>query len=85
MGKMLLEASLRLDCGNCEQKLGLGVKGECNVETQSCDCPLGYSGNDEFALFTSCHVNDTLFKGLHWVRQLGDSSLAGQLSQFIVM
>eukprot|EP00510_Aplanochytrium_minuta_P000089 CAMPEP_0184016032 /NCGR_PEP_ID=MMETSP0954-20121128/6689_1 /TAXON_ID=627963 /ORGANISM="Aplanochytrium sp, Strain PBS07" /LENGTH=212 /DNA_ID=CAMNT_0026296979 /DNA_START=199 /DNA_END=834 /DNA_ORIENTATION=+ len=48
----------------CERSWFLGAEGVYNVSTSICACPDGYSGNDDWSAFNSCHVNESIAEKL---------------------
>lgn len=68
MTRLLLSVhELELDCESCETALGLGSPGNCSLQTETCVCPPGFSGIDEFIVFDTCHVNEELATRLNLV------------------
>lgn len=75
----------QFDCRLCDQQLGLGVVGECDRKQEECLCPEGFSGNDEYAIFESCHVNENVFRALHMVSPIISLLDKVQVAIYIVM
>jgi hypothetical protein len=58
-------------CGQaCETARWFGVAGVCNNATGRCDCPEGYSGEDDWGYYASCHV-PVVKQRIIWTVHLG--------------
>lgn len=50
---------------DCEREWILGRRGFCNETLEICICPEGFSGVDDWKVFSSCNVNESLRQGIH--------------------
>lgn len=61
----MLGGNRGFNCEDCETDWFLGVAGICLEDNQTCLCPEGYSGRDDWVITQTCHVNESAVLTFH--------------------